>query len=328
MKIFKKYANTIIDLAEDTVLLSDGKKLKSKGYVNTKQFYKDCTGAISCISLNMISSRVFRLMVGIIVLVSFTSTLLGILYDIISPFCLCTNISILCYWSYICARYIRLKDVLPAIWYFRALSEEYDKNNVLFDVMFKSGIICNIVPHSNNISSHITVSDKDEYNMRNNLLYFYWSISSKDLVDYYIPYSSDYIRWKEKYFSICNFTEIPFRIAMIVIMKSMCKSKSSLIEDEKAIEYFDKLDDDLLSKLVVDTVLNSKKYDIDYFKVAFNTIINSFDENDFDDGRFEYEVNIIKARIYLAELLKKEGYEINDDTFEISRISTSESSGS
>lgn len=264
MKIFKKYANTIIDLAEDTVLLSDGKKLKSKGYVNTKQFYKDCTGAISCISLNMISSRVFRLMAGIIVLASFTSTLLGILYDIISPFCLCINISILCYWSYICARYIRLKDVLPAIWYFRALSEEYDKNNVLFDVMFKSGIICNIVPHSNNISSYITVSDKDEYNMRNNLLYFYWSISSKDLVDYYIPYSSDYIRWKEKYFSICNFTEIPFRIAMIVIMKSMCKS--SLIEDEKAIEYFDKLDDDLLSKLVVDTALNSKKYDIDYFK--------------------------------------------------------------
>ena len=55
MKIFKKYANTIIDLAEDTVLLSDGKKLKSRGYVNTKQFYKDCTGVISCISLNMIS---------------------------------------------------------------------------------------------------------------------------------------------------------------------------------------------------------------------------------------------------------------------------------
>lgn len=325
MKIFKKYANTIIDLAEDTVLLSDGKKLKSRGYVNTKQFYKDCTGAISSISLNMISSRVFRLMAGIIVLASFTSTLLGILYDIISPFCLCINISILCYWSYICARYIRLKDVLPAIWYFRALSEEYDKNNVLFDVMFKSGIICNIVPHSNNISSHITVSDKDEYNMRNNLLYFYWSISSKDLVDYYIPYSSDYIRWKEKYFSICNFTEIPFRIAMIVIMKSMCKS--SLIEDEKAIEYFDKLDDDLLSKLVVDTALNSKKYDIDYFKVAFNTIINSFDENDFDDEQ-EYKVNIIKSRSYLAKLLKKEGYEINDDTFEISRISTSESSGS
>ena len=266
MKIFKKYANTIIDLAEDTVLLSDGKKLKSRGYVNTKQFYKDCTGAISCISLNMISSRVFRLMAGIIVLASFTSTLLGILYDIISPFCLCINISILCYLSYICARYIRLKDVLPAIWYFRALSEEYDKNNVIFDVMFKSGIICNIVPRSNNISSYITVSDKDEYNMRNNLLYFYWSISSKDLVDY-IPYSSDYIRWKEKYFSICNFTEIPFRIAMIVIMKSMCKS--SLIEDEKAIEYFDKLDDDLLSKLVVDTALNSKKYDIDYFIYFF-----------------------------------------------------------
>ena len=278
MKIFKPHANTIIDLEKDTMSLSDGKKLKSRGYVNTKQFYKDCTGAISCISLNMISSRVFRLMIGIAVLALFTSTLLGILYDIISPFGLCINISILCYWSYICARYIRLKDVLPAIWYFRALSEEYDKNNVLFDVMFKSGIICNIIPHSINISSYITVSDKDEYNMRNNLLYFYWSISSKDLVDY-IPYSSDYIRWKEKYFNICNFIEIPFRIAMIVIMKSMCKS--SLIEDEKIIEYFDKLDDDLLSKLVVDTVLNSKKYDIDYFKVAFNTIINSFDENDF-----------------------------------------------
>ena len=55
---------------------------------------------------------------------------------------------------------------------------------------------------------------------------------------------------------------------------------------------------------------------------------NTDDENDFDDGRFEYEVSIIKARIYLAELLEKEGYEINDDTFEISRISTSESSGS
>ena len=321
MKIFKKYANTIIDLAKDTVSLSNGKELKSRGYINSRQFYKDCTGAISCISLNMISSRVFRLMIGIVVLASFTSTLLGILYDTISLFGLCVNISILFYWSYICARYIRLKDVLPTIWYFRALSEEYDKNNVLFEVMFKSGIICNIVPHSNNISSDVT----DELNMTNNLLYFYWSISCEDLVDY-IPYSSDYIRWKEKYFNICNFIEIPFRIAMIVIMKSMCKS--SLIEDEKAIEYFDKLDDDLLSKLVVDTVLNSKKYDIDYFKVAFNTIINSFDENDFDDGRFEYEANIIKARIYLAELLKKEGYEINDDTFEISRISTSESSGS
>lgn len=323
MKIFKKYANTIIDLAEDTVLLSDGEKLRPTGYISSRQFYKDCTGTISSISLNMISSRVFRLMVGIIVLVSFTSTLLGILYDAISLSGLCINISILCYWSYICARYIRLKDVLPAIWYFRALSEEYDKNNALFDVMFKSGLICNsnIVPHSNNISSDVT----NELNMTNNLLHFYWSISCKDLVDY-ILYPSDYIRWKEKYFNICNFIEIPFRIAMIVIIKSMCKS--SLIKDEEAIEYFDKLDDDLLSKLVVDTVLNSKKYDIDYFKVAFNTIINSFDENDFDDGRFEYEVNIIKARIYLAELLKKEGYEINDDTFEISRISTSESSGS
>ena len=61
-----------------------------------------------------------------------------------------------------------------------------------------------------------------------------------------------------------------------------------------------------IHKLVVDTALNSKKYDIDYFKVAFNTIINSFDENEFDDGWFEYEVNIIKARIYLAKLLKKE----------------------
>lgn len=324
MKIFKKYANTIIDLAEDTVLLSDGEKFKSTGYISSRQFYKDCTGAISCISLNMISSRVFRLMVGIVVLGLFTSILLGILYDAISLSVLCIDISILCYWSYICARYIRLKDVLPAIWYFRALSEEYDKNNVLFDVMFKSGIICNIIPHSNNISSYITVSDKDEYNMRNNLLYFYWSISSKDLVDY-IPYSSDYIRWKEKYFNICNFIEIPFRIAMIVIMKSMCKS--SLIKDEKAIEYFDKLDDDLLSKLVTNTVLSSKKYYIDCFKVAFNTIINLFNENDFDNEQ-EYEVSIIKARIYLAELLKKEGYEINDDTFEISRISTSESSGS
>ena len=55
---------------------------------------------------------------------------------------------------------------------------------------------------------------------------------------------------------------------------------------------------------------------------------DSDDENDFDDGRLEYEVSIIKARIYLAKLLEKEGYEINDDTFEISRISTSESSGS
>lgn len=325
MKIFKKYANTIIDLKRDTVSLSDDGEFKSRGYINSRQFYKDCTGAISCISLNMISSRVFRLMIGIVVLALFTSTLLGILYDIISPFCLCINISILCYWSYICARYIRLKDVLPAIWYFRALSEEYDKNNVLFDVMFKSGVICNIIPHSNNVSSYITVSDKDEYNMRNNLLYFYWSISCEDLVDY-IPYSSDYIRWKEKYFNICNFIEIPFRIAMIVIIKSMCKS--SLIKDEKVIKYFDKLDDDLLSKLVVDTALNSKKYDIDYFKVAFNTIINSSDKNDFDDGWFECEVNIIKSRSYLAKLLKKEGYEINDDTFEISRISTSESSGS
>lgn len=325
MKIFKKYANTIIDLARDTVSLSDGEKLKSRGYINSRQFYKDCTGAISSISLNMISSRVFRLMVGIVVLGLFTSTLLGVLYDTIDLFVLCIDISILCYWSYICARYIRLKDVLPAIWYFRALSEEYDKNNVLFDVTFKSGIICNsnIVPHSNNISSDVT----DELNMTNNLLYFYWSASCEDLIDY-IPYSSDYIRWKEKYFNICNFLEIPLRIAMIVIMKSMCKSKSSLIEDEKTIEYFDKLDDDLLSKLVVDTALNSKKYDIDYFKMAFNTIINSLDENDFDDGRLEYEVSIIKARIYLAELLKKEGYEINDDTFEISRISTSESSGS
>lgn len=323
MKIFKKYANTIIDLAKDTVSLSNGKELKSKGYVNTKQFYKDCTGAISCISLNMISSRVFRLMIGIVVLALFTSTLLGILYDIISPFCLCINISILCYWSYICARYIRLKDVLPAIWYFKALNEEYDKNDALFDVVFNSGIICNTEPHTNNISSYISVSD-DHY-MTDNLLYFYWSISSKDLVDY-IPYSSDYIRWKKKYFNICNYIEIPLRIAMIVIMKSMCKS--SLIEDEKVIEYFDKLDDDLLSKLVVDTALNSKKYDIDYFKMAFNTLINSLNENDFDDGRLEYEVSIIKARIYLAKLLEKEGYEINDDTFEISRISTSESSGS
>ena len=215
------------------------------------------------------------------------------------------------------------KDVLPAIWYFKALNEEYDKNDALFDVVFNSGIICNTEPHTNNISSYISVSD-DHY-MTDNLLYFYWSISRNDSVDY-IPYSSDYIRWKKKYFNICNYIEIPLRIAMIVIMKSMCKS--SLIEDEKVIESFDKLDDDLLSKLVVDTALNSKKYDIDYFKVAFNTIINSFDENDFDNGRLEYEVSIIKARIYLAELLKKEGYEINDDTFEISRISTSESSGS
>lgn len=325
MKIFKKHANTIIDLARDTVSLSDGEKLKSRGYINTRKFYKDCTGVISCVSLNMISSRLFRLIVGIIVSGLFTCILLGVLNDTIDLFVLCVYISVLCYWSYICARYIRLKDVLPAIWYFRALSEEYDKNNVLFDVTFKSGLICNsnIVPHSNNISSDIT----DELNMTNNLLYFYWSASCEDLIDY-IPYSSDYIRWKEKYFNICNFLEIPLRIAMIVIMKSMCKSKSSLIEDEKAIEYFDKLDDDLLSKLVVDTALNSKKYDIDYFKMAFNTIINSLDENDFDDGWFEYEVSIIKARIYLAELLKKEGYEINDDTFEISRISTSKSSGS
>ena len=78
---------------------------------------------------------------------------------------------------------------------------------------------------------------------------------------------------------------------------------------------------------MVDTALNSKKYDINYFKVAFNTIINSFDENDFDNEQ-EYKVSIIKARSYLAKLLKKEGYEINDDTFEISRISTSESSRS
>lgn len=323
MKIFKKYANTIIDLAKDTVSLSNGKELKSRGYINSRQFYKDCTGTISCISLNMISSRVFRLMVGFVVFGLFTSILLGVLYDAIDLFVLCIDISILCYWSYICARYIRLKDVLPAIWYFKALNEEYDKNDALFDVVFNSGIICNTEPHTNNISSYISVSD-DHY-MTDNLLYFYWSISSKDLVDY-IPYSSDYIRWKKKYFNICNYIEIPLRIAMIVIMKSMCKS--SLIKDEKVIEYFDKLDDDLLSKLVVDTALNSKKYDIDYFKMAFNTFINSLNENDFDDGRLEYEVSIIKARIYLAKLLEKEGYEINDDTFEISRISTSESSGS
>ena len=43
MKIFKKYANTIIDLAKDTVSLSNGKELKSRGYINSRQFYKDCT---------------------------------------------------------------------------------------------------------------------------------------------------------------------------------------------------------------------------------------------------------------------------------------------
>lgn len=280
-------------------------------YILKGKFEKDCKSIFADTAAYMISSE---LIMGIIYFFLFTSTTNLIMWPFIYDsndgigryIVLALNIFNFVASNFIRIRYIRLRDILPAVWYFKAFSEEYDKNNALYKIITES---CTVIDGK---------FDKDNRrlmgkgNARDFLFIYHW-ITAIDGLNNMIS-DKPYKKWKQKYFHISNYPEMLEKIFSILLFKTveLPYGKS---------EYYDEMDDDTMKRIFVDFYNEFTEREIkkdsrvfNIFKDSLGLLIGVANESN-EELNMDRQAQILD---YIDHVLAPD-YVLNHETYEIKK---------
>ena len=234
-------------------------------YILKGKFEKDCKSIFADTAAYMISSELITGSIYFLLIISTTNLIIWpFIYDsndgIGRYIVLALSIFNFVASNFIRIRYIRLRDILPAVWYFKAFSEEYDKNNALYKIITES---CTVI-HGKFDKDNRRLMGKG--NARDFLFIYHW-ITAIDGLNNVIG-DKPYKKWKQKYFHISNYPEMIEKIFSMLLFKTAELSSGKF-------EYYDEMDDDAMKRIFVDSYNEFTEREIKKDSMVFNIFKDS-----------------------------------------------------
>lgn len=280
-------------------------------YILKRKFEKDCKSIFADTAAYMISSELITGIIYFLLIVSTTNLIIWpFIYDsndgIGRYIVLALNIFNFVASNFIRIRYVRLRDILPAVWYFKAFSEEYDKNNALYKIITES---CTVIEAKFD-KDKMTLMGKG--NARDFLFIYHW-VAAIDGLNNMIS-DKPYKRWKQKYFHISNYPEMLEKIFSMLLFKTveLPYGKS---------EYYDEMDDDTMKRIFVDSYNEFTEREIkkdsrvfNIFKDSLGLLIGVANESN-EELNMDRQAQILD---YIDHVLAPD-YVLNHETYEIKK---------